>query len=56
MTGRLPHSLRSDARDNRQRILDAACAVFFPELIWMDGAVESGLDAAAEMAEVLANA
>lgn len=28
MTDRLPHSLRSDARDNRERILDAARAVF----------------------------
>ncbi|MFE9321906.1 TetR/AcrR family transcriptional regulator [Nocardia sp. NPDC052278] len=28
MTTRLPHSLRSDARDNRERILDEARAVF----------------------------
>ncbi|TCJ95666.1 TetR/AcrR family transcriptional regulator [Nocardia alba] len=28
MTTRLPHTLRSDARDNRERILDAARAVF----------------------------
>ncbi|WP_158887930.1 TetR/AcrR family transcriptional regulator [Amycolatopsis anabasis] len=28
MTDRLPHPLRSDARDNRERILDAARAVF----------------------------
>ncbi|MEV5543350.1 helix-turn-helix domain-containing protein [Saccharopolyspora shandongensis] len=28
MTVRLPHTLRSDARDNRERILDAARAVF----------------------------
>ncbi|MGW2791823.1 TetR/AcrR family transcriptional regulator [Streptomyces sp. NPDC001251] len=28
MPGRLPQSTRSDARDNRARILDAACAVF----------------------------
>ena len=28
MTGRLPHTLRSDAQDNRERILDAARAVF----------------------------
>ncbi|MEV0094526.1 helix-turn-helix domain-containing protein [Streptomyces sp. NPDC050738] len=28
MTGRLPHPARSDARDNRARILDAARAVF----------------------------
>ncbi|MFE2996194.1 TetR/AcrR family transcriptional regulator [Nocardia sp. NPDC059246] len=28
MTARLPHTLRSDARDNRERILDAARAVF----------------------------
>jgi AcrR family transcriptional regulator len=28
VTDRLPHTLRSDARDNRERILDAARAVF----------------------------
>ncbi|GAA4607436.1 TetR/AcrR family transcriptional regulator [Actinoallomurus liliacearum] len=28
MTGRLPHSLRSDALDNRERVLDAARALF----------------------------
>lgn len=28
MTDRLPHTLRSDARDNRERILDAARALF----------------------------
>ncbi|MGB3441395.1 MAG: helix-turn-helix domain-containing protein [Actinophytocola sp.] len=28
MTDRLPHTLRSDAQDNRERILDAARAVF----------------------------
>ncbi|MFD5632971.1 TetR/AcrR family transcriptional regulator [Streptomyces sp. NPDC127077] len=31
MTDRLPHSARSDARDNRARILDAARAVFSEE-------------------------
>jgi AcrR family transcriptional regulator len=31
MTGRLPHTLRSDALDNRERILDAARAVFAAE-------------------------
>ncbi|AHH98996.1 AcrR family transcriptional regulator [Kutzneria viridogrisea] len=31
MTDRLPHTLRSDARDNRERILDAARAVFAAE-------------------------
>ncbi|MFD5517255.1 TetR/AcrR family transcriptional regulator [Streptomyces sp. NPDC127066] len=31
MTDRLPHTARSDARDNRARILDAACAVFGEE-------------------------
>ncbi|MGW2047734.1 TetR/AcrR family transcriptional regulator [Streptomyces sp. NPDC001858] len=31
MTGRLPHIVRSDARDNRARILDAARAVFGEE-------------------------
>ena len=31
MTGRLPHTLRSDARDNRGLILDAARAVFAAE-------------------------
>jgi AcrR family transcriptional regulator len=31
VTDRLPHSLRSDARDNRGRILDAARAVFAAE-------------------------
>ena len=31
MTSRLPHALRSDARDNRQLILDAARAVFAAE-------------------------
>ncbi|MGC5307138.1 TetR/AcrR family transcriptional regulator [Micromonospora zamorensis] len=31
MTDRLPHALRSDALDNRQRILDAARAVFAVE-------------------------
>lgn len=31
MTGRLPHALRSDARDNRELILDAARAVFATE-------------------------
>ena len=31
MTGRLPHALRSDAADNRDRILDAARAVFAAE-------------------------
>ncbi|WP_243081924.1 TetR/AcrR family transcriptional regulator [Streptomyces sp. 891-h] len=31
MTGRLPHLVRSDARDNRARILDAARAVFAEE-------------------------
>ncbi|MEU8505785.1 helix-turn-helix domain-containing protein [Streptomyces brevispora] len=31
MTGRLPHPSRSDARDNRARILDAARAVFGEE-------------------------
>ena len=28
MTDHLPHTLRSDARDNRERILDAARTVF----------------------------
>ena len=28
VTDRLPHTLRSDALDNRERILDAARAVF----------------------------
>ncbi|WP_232376291.1 TetR/AcrR family transcriptional regulator [Amycolatopsis aidingensis] len=31
MTHRLPHTLRSDARDNRERILDAARVVFATE-------------------------
>ncbi|MGW5109249.1 TetR/AcrR family transcriptional regulator [Nocardia sp. NPDC004123] len=31
MTARLPHTLRSDARDNRERILDAARAVFITD-------------------------
>ncbi len=31
VTGRLPHTLRSDARDNRELILDAARAVFAAE-------------------------
>ena len=31
VTDRLPHALRSDARDNRERILDAARAVFAAE-------------------------
>ncbi|MCS0600586.1 TetR/AcrR family transcriptional regulator [Streptomyces sp. LP11] len=31
MTGRLPHLTRSDARDNRARVLDAARAVFGEE-------------------------
>jgi AcrR family transcriptional regulator len=31
MTDRLPHPLRSDARDNRARILEAARAVFGEE-------------------------
>ncbi|QMU69651.1 TetR/AcrR family transcriptional regulator [Streptacidiphilus sp. P02-A3a] len=31
MTDRLPHTLRSDAQDNRQRILDAARTVFAAE-------------------------
>ncbi|WP_179155099.1 TetR/AcrR family transcriptional regulator [Microbispora sp. GKU 823] len=31
MTGRLPHNLRSDALDNRERILDAARALFAAE-------------------------
>ncbi|MEV6981383.1 helix-turn-helix domain-containing protein [Sphaerisporangium sp. NPDC051017] len=31
MTSRLPHTLRSDARDNRELILDAARAVFAAE-------------------------
>ena len=31
MTDRLPHTLRSDARDNRERILDAAREVFATE-------------------------
>ncbi|MFJ2667559.1 TetR/AcrR family transcriptional regulator [Nocardia fluminea] len=31
MTTRLPHTLRSDARDNRRRILDEARAVFVAE-------------------------
>ena len=31
VTDRLPHTLRSDARDNRERILDAARAVFAAE-------------------------
>ncbi|MEU5690387.1 helix-turn-helix domain-containing protein [Actinosynnema sp. NPDC020468] len=31
MTGRLPHNLRSDARDNRERILEAARAVFLAD-------------------------
>ncbi|SDI99198.1 TetR/AcrR family transcriptional regulator [Nonomuraea jiangxiensis] len=31
MTARLPHTVRSDARDNRARILDAARAVFGEE-------------------------
>ncbi|WP_424923459.1 TetR/AcrR family transcriptional regulator [Actinocrispum wychmicini] len=31
MTDHLPHTLRSDARDNRERILDAARAVFATE-------------------------
>lgn len=31
MTDRLPHTVRSDARDNRARILDAARAVFGEE-------------------------
>jgi AcrR family transcriptional regulator len=31
MTGRLPHPVRSDARDNRARILDASRAVFAEE-------------------------
>ena len=31
MTDRLPHTLRSDALDNRERILDAARAVFAAE-------------------------
>ena len=31
MTGRLPHTLRADALDNRERILDAARAVFAAE-------------------------
>ncbi|WP_405495773.1 TetR/AcrR family transcriptional regulator [Nocardia sp. NBC_00511] len=31
MTTRLPHTLRSDARDNRERILDQARAVFVAE-------------------------
>ncbi|HVV12495.1 helix-turn-helix domain-containing protein [Amycolatopsis sp.] len=31
MTDQLPHPLRSDARDNRERILDAARAVFAAE-------------------------
>ncbi|WP_165985963.1 TetR/AcrR family transcriptional regulator [Streptomyces sp. YIM 98790] len=31
MTGQLPHTARSDARENRARILDAACAVFGEE-------------------------
>ncbi|MFI6467904.1 TetR/AcrR family transcriptional regulator [Streptomyces sp. NPDC050538] len=31
MTGRLPHPVRSDARDNRARILDAAGVVFAEE-------------------------
>ncbi|MCO5993864.1 TetR/AcrR family transcriptional regulator [Actinoallomurus rhizosphaericola] len=31
MTGRLPHSLRSDALDNRERILDAARALYAAE-------------------------
>jgi hypothetical protein len=31
MTDRLPHTLRSDARDNRELILDAARALFAAE-------------------------
>ncbi|WP_344826334.1 helix-turn-helix domain-containing protein [Actinocorallia longicatena] len=31
MTGRLPHTLRSDARDNLERILDAARTLFAAE-------------------------
>lgn len=31
MTSRLPHTLRSDAQDNRERILDAARALFAAE-------------------------
>lgn len=31
VTDRLPHTLRSDARDNRERLLDAARAVFATE-------------------------
>ncbi|MBI0381596.1 helix-turn-helix transcriptional regulator, partial [Streptomyces albiflaviniger] len=31
MTDRLPHTLRSDASDNRERILDAARALFATE-------------------------
>ncbi len=31
MTGRLPHARRSDARDNRERILEAARALFAAE-------------------------
>jgi AcrR family transcriptional regulator len=31
VTDRLPHTLRSDARDNRERVLDAARAIFAAE-------------------------
>lgn len=52
VTARLPHNQRSDARDNRGRILDAACAVFkstFPRALDFAAMRASSMAHAAEL-------